>query len=149
MKERRARRLRPQVRILFGSVYPLGPGKASLIEAVARTGSISSAAREIGMSYRRAWQLIEATNRCFRAPVVETSTGGRGGGGARITPFGRKVLERYREIERKAIASVQREVTAFARHLADLPPQEETAPRRAVTRRPRPEGPSRSGRRST
>ena len=113
------KRQRPQVRILFGSVYPLGPGKASLIEAVGRTGSISAAARELGMSYRRAWQLIDATNKCFRKPLVETATGGRGGGGAVVTHFGQEVLDRFRAIETKAVASVNREIAAFAHYLAD------------------------------
>ncbi len=120
-RSRKSRTPRPQVRILFGSVYPLGPGKASLIEAVGRTGSISAAARELGMSYRRAWQLIDATNRCFRRPLVETAAGGRGGGGATVTPFGREVLDRFRAIEAKAVASVDRDVTDFRRYLADEP----------------------------
>ncbi len=118
---RKPKKQRPQVRILFGSVYPLGPGKASLIEAVGRTGSISAAARELGMSYRRAWQLIDATNKCFRQPLVETATGGRGGGGATVTPFGEEVLDRFRTIEAKAVASVDRDITEFQRYLADEP----------------------------
>lgn len=120
-RPRKLKKQRPQVRILFGSVYPLGPGKASLIEAVGRTGSISAAARELGMSYRRAWQLIDATNKCFRQPLVETATGGRGGGGATVTPFGEEVLDRFRTIEAKAVASVARDITEFERYLADEP----------------------------
>ena len=120
-RPRKSKKQRPQVRILFGSVYPLGPGKASLIEAVGRTGSISAAARELGMSYRRAWQLIDATNKCFRQPLVETATGGRGGGGATVTPFGEEVLDRFRTIEAKAVASVDRDITEFERYLADEP----------------------------
>ena len=120
-QSRKARKQKPQVRILFGSVYPLGPGKASLIEAVGRAGSISAAARELGMSYRRAWQLIDATNKCFRHPLVETATGGRGGGGATVTPFGEEVLVRFREIESKAIASVERDIAEFTRYLVDDP----------------------------
>ena len=118
---RKLKKQRPQVRILFGSVYPLGPGKASLIEAVGQTGSISAAARALGMSYRRAWQLIDATNKCFRQPLVETATGGRGGGGATVTPFGRDVLVRFREIESKAIASVDRDIAAFTNYFVDEP----------------------------
>ncbi|MCY4499589.1 MAG: LysR family transcriptional regulator [Rhodospirillaceae bacterium] len=120
-RPRKLKKQRPQVRILFGSVYPLGPGKASLIEAVGRTGSISAAARELGMSYRRAWQLIDATNKYFRQPLVETATGGRGGGGATVTPFGEEVLDRFRTIEAKAVASVDRDITEFERYLADEP----------------------------
>ncbi|MCE2492284.1 MAG: LysR family transcriptional regulator [Alphaproteobacteria bacterium] len=120
-RPRKLKKQRPQVRILFGSVYPLGPGKASLIEAVGRTGSISAAARELGMSYRRAWQLIDATNKYFRQPLVETATGGRGGGGATVTSFGEEVLDRFRTIEAKAVASVDRDITEFERYLADEP----------------------------
>ena len=118
---RTPKRQKPQVRILFGSVYPIGPGKAALIEAVGETGSISGAARELGMSYRRAWQLIDATNKCFRQPLVETVTGGRGGGGATVTLFGQDVLARFREIESKAIASVDRGIAEFADYLVDEP----------------------------
>ena len=120
-QSRKPRKQKPQVRIVFGSVYPLGPGKASLIEAVGRTGSISAATRELGMSYRRAWQLIEATNKCLREPLVETATGGRGGGGATVTPFGEDVLVRFREIESKAIASVDRDIAELADYLVDEP----------------------------
>jgi molybdate transport system regulatory protein len=118
-QSRKPKKQKPQVRILFGSVYPLGPGKASLIEVVGRTGSISAAARELGMSYRRAWQLIDSTNKCFRQPLVETATGGRGGGGARVTLFGVEVLARFRQIESKAISSVERDIAEFADYLAD------------------------------
>ena len=107
------------VRVAFGSLYPLGPGKLALIEAIADTGSISAAARALGMSYRRAWLLVDAVNRSFRQPLVETSTGGRGGGGARVTEAGRQALEQYRRIEEIAVASVREEVEAFSALLAD------------------------------
>ncbi|MBT3788425.1 MAG: LysR family transcriptional regulator [Alphaproteobacteria bacterium] len=100
----------PRVQVLFGAVFPLGPGKAALIEAVGRTGSISGAAREMGMSYARAWKLITATNACFREPLVATSTGGPGGGGAYVTDTGVEVLRRYRDIEDKAVSAVTEEV---------------------------------------
>ena len=118
-RPRKPKLQKPQVRILFGSVYPLGPGKASLIEAVGRIGSISAAARELGMSYRRAWQLINATNKCFRQPLVKTATGGRGGGGAKVTPFGEEVLRQFRNIESKAISSVEQDIEDFTGYLAD------------------------------
>jgi molybdate transport system regulatory protein len=105
--------------VAFGSLYPLGPGKLALIEAIADTGSISAAARALGMSYRRAWLLVDAVNRSFRRPLVETSTGGRGGGGARVTEAGRQALEQYRRIEEIAVASVREEVEAFSALLAD------------------------------
>jgi len=116
-KAKRKTRL-PRVQVLFGAVLPLGPGKAALIEAVAKTGSISAAAREMDMSYRRAWTLIDAANRCFREPLVETATGGPGGGGAQVTEMGSEVIRRYREIETKAVNSVAVEVKELSRYLS-------------------------------
>ncbi len=91
----------------------MGPGKAALIDAIARTGSISAAARDMGMSYRRAWDLVETMNQCFRHALVETATGGRGGGGAQVTDFGREVVRRYRVMEGKAARSVSAEMSAL------------------------------------
>lgn len=108
----------PRLRILLGAEIAIGPGKADLLDAVARTGSISAAAREMKMSYRRAWLLVDTMNRCFRAPLVEAAKGGSGGGGARITELGLEVLTRYRAMEVKAAASVAPEMRDFARLLA-------------------------------
>lgn len=105
----------PKIRILIGAVVAIGPGKADLLEAVARTGSISSAARAMGMSYRRAWLLVGAMNDAFRKPLVETLTGGAGGGGARVTPLGLEVLRRYRAMERKAERSVRADLRRLGR----------------------------------
>ncbi len=110
--------LKPRLRILFGADIALGPGKADLLDSVARTGSISAAAREMGMSYRRAWLLVDTMNRCFMAPLVEASKGGSGGGGARVTELGLDVLARYRAMELKAAASVATEMREFTRLLA-------------------------------
>ncbi len=110
---------RPRVRILIGAATALGPGKVDLLEAVAETGSISAAARAMGMSYRRAWLLVDTMNRCFHGDLVTTATGGRGGGGAKVTPMGLDVLRRYREMEAKAEASVRDEVAAFAELLTE------------------------------
>lgn len=74
----------------------LGPGKAELLGAVRETGSISAAGRKLGMSYRRAWLLIDTMNRCFAKPLVAAATGGTHGGGARLTSTGEDVLRRYR-----------------------------------------------------
>lgn len=109
-----------RLRILFGPDIALGPGKAALLDAVARTGSISAAAREMDMSYRRAWLLVDTMNRCFKAPLVEASKGGAGGGGARITTLGLDVLARYRAMELKAAASVAAEMREFSQLLAKL-----------------------------
>ena len=113
------RKIRPQVRILIGAATALGPGKVRLLEAIAETGSISGAARSMKMSYRRAWMLVDAMNRSFRGDLVVTLTGGKGGGGARITDLGLDVLRRYHEMEAKAEASVLKEVTEFAELMAD------------------------------
>jgi molybdate transport system regulatory protein len=110
---------RPRVRILIGAATALGPGKVDLLEAIAETGSISAAARAMSMSYRRAWLLVDTMNRCFHGDLVTTATGGRGGGGAKVTPMGLDVLRRYREMEAKAEASVRDEVAAFAELLTE------------------------------
>ena len=118
-------RTRPRLRILLGSAIALGPGKAELLRAIGESGSISAAAREMGMSYRRAWQLVETMNRCFRAPLVEAAPGGKGGGGARLTDAGREALARYRAMEEKAASSVAAEMAAFEELLSDEPPAQE------------------------
>ncbi len=113
-------RLVPKIRLLIGAVVAMGPGKANILEAISRTGSISAAAREMGMSYRRGWLLVEALNAAFRRPLVETLTGGRGGGGARITELGEEVLRRYRAMEVKAARAVAPELKRFSRLIAPV-----------------------------
>jgi len=103
----------PRLRILLGSAIAMGPGKADLLQAIEDEGSITGAARHMGMSYRRAWLLVEVMNDSFREPLVETARGGRRGGGARLTPLGKEALERYREMEAKAAASVDTDIAAF------------------------------------
>ncbi|TRZ92944.1 MAG: LysR family transcriptional regulator [Rhodocyclaceae bacterium] len=110
--------VRPRLRILLGAEIALGPGKADLLEAIAGTGSISAAGRELGMSYRRAWNLVGVMNRSFRKPLVETLTGGAGGGGARVTEMGADVLARYRAMETKAAMAVAPEMKVMARLMA-------------------------------
>ena len=109
----------PRVRILIGSATALGPGKVGLLEAIAQRGSISGAARDLGMSYRRAWMLVDTMNRCFTSDLVETNTGGKGGGGARVTDVGLDVIQRYHDMEAKAAASVVAETDDFAKLLRD------------------------------
>ena len=99
-----------KIRVMAGPVIAFGPGKATLLAAIERTGSITAAAREMGMSYRRAWLLVDEMNRSFRQPLVETAAGGPGGGGAHVTPFGQDVLHRYRQMEEKAVAAVAQEM---------------------------------------
>ncbi|MDX9707275.1 MAG: LysR family transcriptional regulator [Azospira sp.] len=113
----------PRLRVLLGASIAIGPGKADLLDAIGRSGSISAAARTLGMSYRRAWLLVEATNDAFVEPLVSTATGGSGGGGAQLTDFGRIVLDRYRRMEYRAAAAIAREFDEFR---ALLRPQVET-----------------------
>lgn len=113
--------LQPRLRILFGHVIAIGPGKADLLEHIVQTGSISAAARRMGMSYRRAWLLVDTMNQCFKSPLVETATGGKGGGGARISDLGREVLRRYREMEDKAAHAVADDMAYFSSLLATKP----------------------------
>src|SRR5260221_12082222 len=96
-----SRALVPKIRILIGAIVAIGPGRADLLGAITRTGSISAAAREMKMSYRRAWLLVEAMNSAFRRPLVETLTGGDGGGGARADQIGEGVLSQQHAIETK------------------------------------------------
>lgn len=113
-----------RLRILFGPEIAVGPGKVALLDAISETGSISAAARSLGMSYRRAWLLIDTMNRCFRDPVVETASGGKGGGGARVTELGQEVLRRYHSMEDTAVASVRDQIVEFSSLLAENPPDE-------------------------
>jgi len=90
------------LRIDLSTGKRVGPGKVALLEAIQRHGSISAGGRTLQMSYRRAWTLVEDLNRSFGAPVVMTQSGGRAGGGARLTRIGRDVVRHYRAVEHKA-----------------------------------------------
>lgn len=102
-----------RVRIVFASDRKIGPGKVDLLEAIGRTGSISSAARELGMSYRRAWLLMDEFGRLFKRPILTTAAGGAHGGGAELTDFGRAVIAAYRRIEDRAAEIARAELVAF------------------------------------
>ena len=108
-----------RIRIPFGDDYAIGPGKADLLEAIERMGSISAAGRELKMSYRRAWLLVDTMNRCFQRPLVETSTGGASGGGAQVTDLGRDILRRFRAIEAKAVASIRDDLDDIEKFLIE------------------------------
>lgn len=108
-------------RVDFGRDGAVGPGKIALLEHIGTGGSLSQAARELGMSYRRAWQLLESLNSSFREPVALSAKGGRGGGGARLTPFGRVLIRVYREFDaemQKRAARAFRPVAGLARRSA-------------------------------
>jgi molybdate transport system regulatory protein len=93
------------IRIDFGDGAMLGPGKAALLERIAETGSIAAAGRRMGMSYKRAWQLVEALNAAFQEPLVHSTRGGARGGGAVVTEAGHAVLAAYRGVEADAQAA--------------------------------------------
>jgi molybdate transport system regulatory protein len=102
--------------ITFSSGARIGPGKATLLEGIRDTGSISGAARAMGMDYKRAWLLLDTLDRAFDTPAVERRAGGPGGGGAALTAFGVELLERYRRIEADALALAERDLAELQRH---------------------------------
>ena len=97
----------PHLRIIFATI---GPGKARLLELLAETHSLTEAARRMKMSYKRAWQLVEALNACFREPLVESTTGGRAGGHSQLTKTGKQVAELYGAIHARSLAAAAREM---------------------------------------
>lgn len=108
-----------RLRVVLEREVSLGPGKADLLERIRDTGSIAEAGRELGMSYKRAWSLINELNRCFRRPLVETTRGGRTHGGAELTSTGEDVLARYRRMEAAANAAVDEEIDALRNLLVE------------------------------
>jgi molybdate transport system regulatory protein len=103
---------RLSIRIDLENGDRIGPGKIALLEAIRDTGSISAGARKIGMSYRRAWLLVEQVNEAFEGPSVASTMGGRHGGGAIITPVGERVIDIYRSVEKAALKSSSEEFRA-------------------------------------
>lgn len=110
-----------KIRLPYQDLVAIGPGKADLLEAIDKSGSISAGARTMGMSYKRAWDLVDTMNKSFREPLVATATGGSQGGGARVTPFGHDVLARYRRMEVKANQSIIQDAEALAELLQPFP----------------------------
>jgi len=100
---------------------PLGPGKIKILESIRDGGSISNAAREMRMSYRSAWLLVDSMNSQFRQPVVSTSTGGTGGGSATLTEFGATVIRRYRAMERAARKAISKDLATLERDVKRAP----------------------------
>lgn len=94
------------IRVDLSPEDAIGPGKIRLLELIAETGSISAAGRAMDMSYRRAWLLLDELNRLFREPVATTAHGGRSGGGASLTPFGKRLVRGYRQMESDAHKAV-------------------------------------------
>ena len=106
---------RIRVSIVFESGARIGPGKAKLLESIRDTGSISAAARDMGMDYKRAWVLLDSMNQAFTEPVVSAAPGGARGGGAILTEFGTEVLERYRRISKQAETLAVDDMAALTR----------------------------------
>jgi molybdate transport system regulatory protein len=93
-----------RLRVKYGEEIAIGPGKIAILQAIAESGSISAAGRQLGMSYRRAWLLVDQMNHYFNEPVVQAATGGHQGGGTALTPMGHEVIRLYRTIEQQAQA---------------------------------------------
>ena len=108
-----AEKARLTVRVDLGPDRQIGPGKIRLLEAIREKGSISQGGALLGMSYRRAWLLVDDMNQCFRERVVSAQTGGAHGGGAALTPFGVKLIALYRAIEAEAHAATGRQLKAL------------------------------------
>ena len=102
-----------RLRVVLDRDIAIGPGKADLLEGIATTGSISAAARRLGMSYKRAWLLVDTMNRCFRTALVAATKGGQSGGGARLTVLGQEVLRHYRSMEARAARGAGRDLAAL------------------------------------
>jgi molybdate transport system regulatory protein len=122
-------------RIVLGPGIALGPGKADLLQAIDETASLTAAAARFSMSYKRGWTLVQELNAPFAEPLVETEKGGSGGGGgARLTPFGRLVLDRYRRMEADAGAAISTGIADLRRHLR----KKRAAPAPKIARKARP-----------
>ena len=114
---------RLRLRLHLGRSVMVGPGKADLLAAVAAAGSITAAGRAMNMSYKRAWLLVDTMNRCFREPLVTAAKGGAGGGNARLTPAGERVLALYRRIEAHAAQACADDMRELADLAVDEPPE--------------------------
>ena len=106
-----------RLRINKGEEIAVGPGKVALLEAIIAAGSITAAAKDLGMSYRRAWLLVDDMNRCFKKPVVDSAKGGKEGGGTVVTPTGQEVVALYRGIEAQAQKAAAADLAKLTRLL--------------------------------
>ncbi len=127
-------RLAVRFRLDLDTRSSVGPGKIALLEQIGRVGSLSQAARELGMSYRRAWLLLQSVNQAFRGPVVTLRTGGPGGGGARVTALGTTVIHAYRSLEQRFQRQAEQAFGDMARSSRQVAPPQGRR-RRALSRR--------------
>ena len=109
-----------RLRIVLEPNIAIGPGKAEILEGIRETGSIAAAGRRMGMSYKRAWLLVESMNACFKNPLVETSRGGHARGGAVLTPDGEKVLTCYRRMEALTAQAIEDEMAQLRLMMSDI-----------------------------
>ncbi len=109
------KKLTVTLRIDFDADHAIGPGKIALLEKMRACGSLSQAARELGMSYRRAWELLNDLNHCFDQPLVLTAVGGSGGGGSSLTPLGEALVAAYRTLESDTNERAAKQFASFAR----------------------------------
>ena len=116
-KSIRVRSVQPRFRLLCGGDIALGPGKAELLALIGQTGSINQAAKRMGMSYMRAWSLVQMMNCCFKEPLVIAAHGGEGGGGAELTETGKQILALYRQMEAKAVKATRATWNKMQSHL--------------------------------
>lgn len=119
-------------RIDFAEHANVGPGKIALLEAIRSSGSLSQAARDLGMSYRRAWLLMNSLNKAFTKPVTRATTGGRGGGGAELTAFGEQLIESYRALDRAIASLAARRLHGIVPAVAPRASGKAVAPRRSL-----------------
>jgi molybdate transport system regulatory protein len=128
--------MKPTVRfrVDFTAACSLGPGKIDLLESIQRTGSLRQAAQALGMSYRRAWLLLDGLNRSFSEPASTASIGGQGGGGVRLTPFGLEIIRAYRAAAQAIDIVAQRELASIATKAIEAPPGEMSARRKRLAR---------------
>ena len=106
-----------KIRLYLNDKVALGPGKADLLDAIVQHGSISAAGRAMGMSYKRAWDLVNTMNECFTQPVVITAKGGSHGGGAEVTELGKLILTQYRQAQYDAERAVEQQLHSLSEQL--------------------------------
>ncbi len=108
-----------RIRVTKGDAIAVGPGKIDLLLAIEAHQSISAAAKALGMSYRRAWLLVDEMNRVLKAPVVATAAGGSNGGGTMLTDSGHRLIDLYRRIEARAQEACEQDIQSLLAMVGD------------------------------
>ena len=133
--------LKVRLRVDFDDLHAVGPGKIALLERMRDAGSLSQAARELDMSYRRAWQLLDSLNTSFNEPVIVTSVGGKGGGGSEITQLGLALIDTYRALEKETTLLAQQRFKPLRNRVAPVPASVRAATKTARRKRARGQKP--------